>query len=64
MKERGTGSAARSFAAIFATPIALALVSGIGLMAALLSNGPIDVLWSLAVAVPLFAIVRSISNGR
>lgn len=37
---------------IFRTPLALAIVSLLGLVAALLVDGPLDYLWSLAVAVP------------
>jgi len=44
---------------IFAIPLLLALVSGVGLVAALLVDGPLDLLWSLAVATPLLAVARA-----
>jgi len=38
---------------IFRVPLLLAAVSGFGLIAALLVDGPADLLWAAAVAVPL-----------
>ncbi len=51
-KGKTRGSLWRTFRA----PLALAIVSLFGLIAALLVDGPVDLLWSLAVAVPLAVI--------
>jgi hypothetical protein len=48
----------RTVPAIFAVPALLAVASLIGLIAALLTDGPLDLLWSAIVAVPLFEVVR------
>jgi hypothetical protein len=45
----------RSAARIFAIPLLLAAMSGFGLVAALLVDGPLDMLWTLAVAAPILA---------
>jgi hypothetical protein len=45
----------RPAARIFAIPLLLAVVSGFGLVAALLVDGPLDMLWTLAVAAPILA---------
>jgi len=49
-------SGPRSTARIFAIPLLLAVLSGFGLVAALLVDGPLDLLWTLAIAAPLAAI--------
>ncbi|MBA2124726.1 hypothetical protein DLM45_00590 [Hyphomicrobium methylovorum] len=41
---------------IFAVPLLLAIVSGVGLVAALLEDGVQDYFWSAAVGLPLAAI--------
>lgn len=46
----------RTVPAIFAVPALLAIASLIGLVAALLTDGPLDLLWSAIVAVPLLVI--------
>jgi len=55
--KRNTRGASR----IFAVPLALAGISLAGLVAALLTDGPIDLLWTLAIAVPLIAILIALS---
>lgn len=52
---------------IFRIPLALAAVSFIGLIAALLYDGPVDLLLAVVVSIPLFAIIlcwmrRSLSS--
>jgi hypothetical protein len=47
------GTRRRSAARIFEIPAALAAVSGFGLVAALLTDGAFDLLWTLAVAAPV-----------
>jgi len=42
---------------IFRVPALIAAVNGCGLVLALLTEGAIDVLWSAAVATPLFAVL-------
>lgn len=37
-------------------PALLAIISLVGLVAALMVEGPIDLFWTIAVAAPLFAI--------
>lgn len=46
----------RTVPAIFAVPALLAIASLIGLVAALLTDGPLDLLWSAIVAVPFLVI--------
>jgi len=46
---------------IFAIPLGLGTVSLAGLVAALLTDGPIDLLWTLAIAAPLIAILKALS---
>lgn len=46
----------RTAGSIYRMPILLAIISLVGLVAALMVEGPIDLLWTIAVAVPLFAI--------
>jgi hypothetical protein len=43
----------RGIFAIYRAPLALGLISGGGLVAALLTDGAIDGLWTLTVALPL-----------
>lgn len=50
------GKARGSLWRTFRVPLLLGLVSFFGLVAALLVDGPLDLLWSLAVAVPLAVI--------
>jgi len=47
----------RGLGGIFAIPLLITLMSGFGLVAALLTDGPLDLLWSLAVAAPVLTIV-------
>ena len=42
---------------IFRIPILIGVLSTLGLVAALVSDGPMDVLWTLLVAAPLAAVV-------
>ena len=42
---------------IFRIPLLIGLLSAIGLVAALVSDGPLDVLWTFLVAAPLAAVV-------
>jgi len=42
---------------IFRIPVYIGLLSAIGLVAALVSDGPADVLWTFLVAAPLAAVV-------
>ena len=49
-------SVRRSTWGIFRFPVLIATISGCGLVLALLTEGPIDVLWSCAVAAPLFVL--------
>ena len=46
----------RSTSGIFRFPVLIATISGCGLVLALLTEGPIDLLWSCAVAAPLFVL--------
>jgi hypothetical protein len=46
----------------FRAPLVLAVVSLLGLIAALLVDGPVDILWSLAVAVPLAVIAWALGR--
>jgi hypothetical protein len=48
---------------IFRMPLLLAGVSIFGLLAALLVDGPLDLLWTLAVSAPLAAIVIHIARS-
>ena len=41
---------------IYAIPLVLAAVSTLGLIAALLTDGPLDALWTAAIAVPILVI--------
>lgn len=50
----------RSLPAIFAVPALLAGASVAGLILALLTDGPLDLLWSMVVAAPLLAIGQSL----
>ena len=47
---------------IFRLPVILGCISGIGLVAALLCDGAIDMFWSAAAAAPLFAIGKALSE--
>lgn len=49
---------------IFRSPLALAAVSGLGLVAALLTEGPVDYLWDLMVAAPLVVIAVKLARRR
>jgi len=49
-------SVRRSTWGIFRFPVLIATISGCGLVLALLTEGPIDLLWSCAVAAPLFVL--------
>jgi len=53
---------------ILAIPALLALASGFGLIATLLTEGGADILWTAAAALPLAAVVlalrRSAAEGR
>jgi hypothetical protein len=42
----------------------LAVVSAFGLVAALLTDGPFDLLWTAAVAVPLLIVGWKLRNVR
>ena len=46
----------RSAARIFAIPLLLAVLSSVGLIAALLVDGPLDLLWTVAIAAPVLAV--------
>ena len=48
----------------FRIPLVLALVSGGGLVAALLFDGPIDVVWGGTVAIPLLVIIWALATRR
>ena len=60
MSRRRNASTAR----VFAIPLLLGLVSGFGLIAALLSNGAIDWFWDGFVALPLVAILIAIVRHK
>lgn len=45
---------------IFSIPLALAAISLAGPVAALLTDGPIDPLWTPAIAVPLTTILNTL----
>lgn len=49
---------------VFRIPLLLAVVSGFGLISALLVEGPMDLLWSLAVAVPVLAVCAALARSR
>jgi hypothetical protein len=46
----------RTAGSIYRMPALLAIISLVGLVAALMVEGPIDLFWTIAVAAPLFAI--------
>lgn len=46
----------RTARSIYRMPLLLAVISLFGLVAALMVEGPIDLMWTMAVAMPLFAI--------
>jgi hypothetical protein len=56
----GKRSQGRGPFAIFRVPLVLAAVSGAGLISALLFDGPADLVCTLAIAVPLLAILRAL----
>ena len=49
---------------VFRTPLLLAVVSGVGLVAALLAEGGADALWTLAVAFPVLVIGWALFRAR
>lgn len=49
---------------IFVVPVLLALISTTGLVAALLTDGPLDLLWSVAVAVPILLSIWALCVRR
>jgi len=49
---------------IFRLPVLIAIVSGCGLVLALLCDGPIDVVWSCSVAAPLFALLYALLTAK
>lgn len=53
-----------SLFAIFVIPTLLALISAIGLVAALLTDGPLDFLWSAAVAMPIMVVIWALRARR
>ncbi len=48
---------------VFRIPLLLAVVSSVGLIAALLSDGLVDALWALLVAVPLVVVIAAWSRA-
>ena len=56
MKRSNSRRSVQSNLAVFAIPGLLACVSALGLVAALLTDGPLDLFWSALVAAPIFAI--------
>lgn len=53
-----------SLLVIFVVPALLALISAIGLVAALLTDGSLDLLWSAAVAAPILVVIRVLCSRR
>jgi hypothetical protein len=51
-------------ARIFRWPLLVGLLCGFGLVAALLCDGPVDALWALLVAVPLFTLRNAAPRRR
>lgn len=49
---------------IFAIPLLLGVISLIGLIAALVFEGPVDILWGGAVAVPLGVIALCLVRAQ
>jgi hypothetical protein len=54
----------RTLSRIYRTPLLLGLVSLFGLIAALIVDGPTDLLWVAAVAVPLAAIGWAVTRSQ
>jgi hypothetical protein len=50
----------RSTWGIFRFPVLIATISGCGLVLALLTDGPLDVLWSCSVAAPVLVLVSGV----
>lgn len=48
---------------IYTMPLILAILSGVGLIEALLVEGNADILWSLAIGLPLAAILYALYWG-
>lgn len=51
-----SGPGERSLWGIFRLPLYIGLLSALGLIAALLTDGPWDVVWASAVAVPVVVV--------
>jgi hypothetical protein len=49
---------------VYGIPLGLGVISAFGLVAALLTDGPFDYLWTVAVAVPLIAIAWKLRGTR
>jgi hypothetical protein len=52
------------FGHIYRIPVVLALIAAFGLIAALLTDGPMDLLWTAAVAIPLLVILWKLRASR
>jgi hypothetical protein len=65
MSGRPAKRAHRGLWEIFRIPLALAAISGAGLIEALLVAGSADILWSLAIALPLAVVLYALfQNGK
>lgn len=60
MKGQARNARGRSTWAIFRWPLLLAVISVIGLVAALLTEGSIDLFWSILVSLPILVIALAL----
>ena len=64
MTDLASNAARQSLSRMFLVPTALAIVSGVGLVSALLGNGPWDALSWLTLAAPVAVPLYYMARGR